>query len=180
MLSHVIIINGYPRSGKDTVVALAEDLLCEEVHNVSTVDRVKAAAKALGWKGEKSAEWRSFLHELKMLWTNEFDGPFGYVVDTASKLRQQPGLHVMFVHSREPAEISRFHRYFNDSYFGLSTKCSTLLVKRSGAEQFDNYADSNVENGEYEHVIVNPDIENWEAALREGVKDFLKTIGLEV
>ncbi len=181
MLSHIIIINGYPRSGKDTVVKMADEILCEEVHNVSTVDRVKEAAKALGWRGEKSPEWRDFLHELKMLWTLEFNGPFCYVVDTAAKLQHTPGLHVMFVHSREPEEIDRFHAYFNNSHFSADgVKCTTLLVRRKCAEKHSNYADSNVENGEYEHVITNYDIENWEDTLRTGVEDFLKNIGLEV
>ena len=175
MLAKVIIINGYPRSGKDTVVAMAEDMLAEEVHNVSTVDKVKEAAKALGWNGEKSAAWRNFLHELKMLWTREFEGPLTYINNSARELVTMPGLHVMFVHSREIEEIKRFRLLFTNA--GID--CVTLLVKRDGLEAFDNDADANVENGRYDHIIANENSENWKSALTEKVRDFLNKIGLE-
>lgn len=169
--SIVVIINGKPRSGKDTVCDIAEEVLRGSmlVRSVSTVDLVKEAAEALGWEGEKTEEWRSMLHELKMLWSKKFDGPFTYVITQVHFMDTDESDHVVFVHSREPAEIARFKKKFGD-------RCHTLLIRRTNCVEANNFADQNVEKYEYDYIINNPDSPHWRDTLAHEVAEFCSKI----
>lgn len=62
---------------------------------------------------------------------------------------------IMFVHIREPEEIKKLSDI---------EKVFTLLVVKDDNEHFNNYADSNVENYEYDYILKNnstlEDLEN--------------------
>lgn len=162
--SHVFIINGKPRSGKDSVCELTQEVVGGEfiVRNISTVDLVKDAAAALGWEGDKTEAWRSMLHEIKMLWSSKFDGPFSYIAEQVLHYDADPSDHIVFVHSREPEEIARFKERFG-------SRCHTLLIRRKNSEDADNPADMNVEKYEYDHVIYNPESPDWQHELRAAI-----------
>jgi len=75
----VIILNGYPRSGKDSFAKfIGQALLDKGVQTdiVSSVCNVKDAAKILGWDGEKTEVNRKALSDLKDLSTKYWEGPF--------------------------------------------------------------------------------------------------------
>ena len=61
----IIVINGYPESGKDTFVNLCKNIVGESfVKNISTVDFVKEVAMLCGWDGTKTPKNRKFLSDL--------------------------------------------------------------------------------------------------------------------
>ena len=73
---NVVIVNGFPRSGKDTFVNFCKEKLGAFGVSVSTVDFVKYLAAQSGWDGSKTPENRKFLSDLKDLLTEWNDVPW--------------------------------------------------------------------------------------------------------
>lgn len=73
-IKHIIVINGLPRSGKDTFVYLVSKYAITS--NFSSVDFVKDVAKYAGWNGEKDGKSRLFLSKLKELLSKYDDIPY--------------------------------------------------------------------------------------------------------
>ena len=164
----VVIINGSNGVGKDTFINLCKESKIPNkgvIWNISTVDKVKTAAKILGWNGEKDEASRAALHEIKMISNKYFDSSFLYVKKhTDNQLFEND---IMFVHCREPEEITRFKKELTSE----SVKVLTLLIKREDSSVANNYADQSVNNYEYDIVIENnKDIE----ALRYSAYKFLE------
>ena len=62
----IIVINGYPMSGKDEFTTYCKEILKRKTiqsYNISTVDKVKEIAKLMGWDGEKTPKARKFLSD---------------------------------------------------------------------------------------------------------------------
>lgn len=150
MNNFVFIINGSGTSGKDTVVEFFEKNFSKAFHvyNVSSIDKVREAAKLLGWAGSKSSVDREFLHQLKTLASNFYDHSTNYMF---SKFSTFESPYVSFFHIREPNEID----YFKSTLANTNANVFTILVTRKEAPQFDNNADKNVCNYEYDYVIEN-------------------------
>jgi len=151
----VIIVNGRPGAGKTTFEDICQAIMGPFCRQRSTVDRVKDIAKAAGWNGEKTAEARKFLSDLKQLLVNFNDLPFK---DIKTSLRvfeddlESYGLSkacaVLLVDSREPKEIQRF----KDELGAI-----TLLIRRPAAEQLStsNASDEGVFDYKYDYEITN-------------------------
>lgn len=176
-MSKVVIINGFPRAGKDSFVAAAFRAAPEhiKVFGMSTVDRVKEIAKDMGWGGEKDDGGRRFLHELKMAWSKYCDGPFNSVLQRVAELEHEfaPSTgkeFCLFVHSREPLEVDKFKQTIGPDM------CSTLLIVRPGIETFDNPADKGVANYAYDYVVENPTNADFYRTLTAKAGDFLETL----
>lgn len=150
----VVVINGMPRAGKDRFV-----LFCQKYKawckNISTVDFVKQVASFCGWDGVKSPKNRAFLSDLKDLLTKWDDVPFKRVLCAAEKFNYEAQAYgfstdevLVFIHCREPQEISKFVNRMN---------AKTLLIRRAAVEANDqsNHADSEVFNYEYDYIIEN-------------------------
>ena len=162
MKQHIIIINGLPRSGKDTFVELCTQTGLCPVGNFSTVDFVKDIAGECGWAGTKRPEDRRFLSELKRI-LNEWDDVANRKTAEAIQgwLDEQYNYQswlgdsksddvVVFVHIREPLEIEHFKKvYFPDA--------RTLCVCRPGLTAYDqsNDSDKNVADYRYDDYIDN-------------------------
>lgn len=151
----VIVINGMPRSGKDTFVNFCLDELGEYGHAFSTVDFVKEVAKNCGWNGQKTPKDRKFLSDLKDLLTEWNDVPYQQIRSEIAKIyliAEQYGLDhnkfVIFIHCREPEEIQRFV----DEYQAI-----TVLMRRREVEDNpqSNHSDSEVFNYNYDIIIWN-------------------------
>lgn len=142
----VVIINGHPKSGKDKFVWFCKKY-CKKmdikIHNFSTVDKVKKAAKKLGWDGEKTDEARKFLADVKRVWTSYNDGPFNTTVERIDKKYKENS--IFFVHCREPKEIKKFATHYGESMI-------TVYLDKPGHIP-DNTADKNVKNYNYDHYI---------------------------
>ena len=154
-----VIINGFPRSGKNTFVDFCKEYLKNEnieTRDISSVDVVKKCALELGWDGEKDFKGRRFLSELKDLSSSNYDGPLKYMIKTGT-----PGFdYVSFYHVREPQEIDRLKKELSD----LNFLVYTLLIRRSEVENEvqSNHADSEVLNYSYDYECYNNrDIEHF-------------------
>lgn len=143
----IYIINGYPQSGKDSVVSIFEELHPEiRVGNYSSVELPKEIFSIFE-EYDKSPEGRAKLSQVK----NALEGRVDYVrVEVEDRLRL---VDVLFVHCREVRNIKRLQRQFPGSV--------TVLVKRSKAKEeylsgrVTNGSDSDVEGMSYDVVINN-------------------------
>ncbi len=151
----VFVINGAPGSGKDTFCEYCENILHPYVKIISTVDYVKKVASFCGWNGMKDFKNRKFLSDLKNLLTEWDDIPWKKVkkgMDNFCLELEQFGLDsekaVLFIHTREPAEIERYKKEYN---------AQTILIRRDEAEQktFSNHADNDILNYNYDIKINN-------------------------
>lgn len=161
----VIVINGFPGSGKDTFVKM----LCEintgaPIVNIHTIDPVKAAASHLGWKQEKTPEIRDFLANLKVESDRLFKTSFNYV-DRIVSICQEPGV-ILFIHSREQVDIE---------YYVKEYGAKTLLVVRNDLDLtgITNRSDLRVLDIHYDYIIPNT---GTLEELRESAKILLKDL----
>lgn len=146
-MKHVIVLNGTARSGKDTFALFVhEEFPTLTIYNLSTVDKIKEVATILGWSGKKDDKSRKFLSDLKDLSTDYNNGPFNYIINSVENNDILNTIH--FVHCREPQEIQKFKDHFGNI-------CHTILLRRPNLTQFNNHADSEVENFDYDYIIDN-------------------------
>lgn len=149
----VYIINGSGGVGKDTFVDLVSnelnDLLKKfhTVINFSSIDKVKEIAKEIGWDGKKTEKDRKFLSDLKVLTSDYCDMPFKSMESKVYEFIKDDNSYMLFLHIREPEEISRAAKAFN---------AKTILVTRDQVKHItSNMADENVFNYDYDVVIDN-------------------------
>lgn len=165
-IKHIIVINGLPRSGKDTFVYLVSKYAITS--NFSSVDFVKDVAKYAGWNGEKDGKSRLFLSKLKELLSKYDDIPYKKIKEEIIWFMEQKEQEFLFIHIREPDEIKRI---VND--FGAKT----LLVRRSNNQQVvSNDSDKYIENYKYDYILNNDsDIESLDRKAK-GFVDYLRKI----
>ena len=169
----VIIVNGYPQSGKSTFCEFADEA-GYGIIDYSTVDTVKGLAAEMGWNGIKDDKTRAMLSALKDFYTNWFDGPYK---EATKIIREEiiddeyPWVDFIFMHIREPQEIKRIVE-FCDVH---DVACVRVLIKRRAVSDLDqnNHADANVEKGHYNvHITNNKDI-GW---FRKNAIDFFDSL----
>ena len=146
----VIIVNGYPESGKTTF----EDLvikICKErgikAVRISLIDPVKHIVSYInaGYIN-KDLKTRKFLSDLKDL-TDKYCGFSIKETDRRLKEFETCGCQIVFIDCREAADIN----YFKEKY-----KALTLFVKRHDKKpETNNHADANVEDYKYDYIIDN-------------------------
>lgn len=157
-MKEIVIINGTGGSGKDTFVEYVSKYA--KVYNFSSVNKVKEIAKLIGWSGAKTDKDRKFLSDLKKLTTEYNDMSFNSIKNAVDKFENSSD-EIMFIHIREPEEISRAVNTFN---------AKTLLVKREGLDLITtNYSDASVENYNYDYIIKNTTLEELEKSAKEFV-----------
>jgi len=145
-MRHIIIVNGYPQSGKDTFVSIACKILNRQGINsyaYSSVEEVKKAAKLLGWNGVKTPTNRNALSELKDLSSLYWDGPFRSMEKQLNFVTEG----VIFFFIREPEEIERMVKCYPETI--------TVFIKRAEHEEATNHADQELENYIYDFYIFN-------------------------
>lgn len=158
MKKNIIIINGTGGSGKDTFVDFCSKYC--KVFNFSSIDKIKEVATLMGWDGGKTEKDRKFLADLKALSTDYNDMPFNSIKEAVDEFRNSDK-EFMFIHIREPYEIERAKEEFG---------AKTLLIKRIGLDIIkSNISDANVENYDYDFVIENGTLEDFE----KKAKDFV-------
>lgn len=147
----VVVINGYPRAGKDTFVKFCQEILGTfRCRNLSTIDYIKKIAPLFGWREEKTPEARRFLAKLKDITTEYNDFSYRYIKKQFSAIEKEEWNGediIVFVHCREPKDIERFVRDYN---------AITVLVKNKRVgDEYSNEADANVEDYRYDVTILN-------------------------
>lgn len=161
MDKRIIIINGSGGVGKDTFIECCTRFAC--IKNISSVDKVKEAAKILvNWNGEKDEKSRKLLVDLKQLSINFNDAPVKYIQEEAKKFIENKEQEIMFIHIRESSEIEKVKLLIN---------AETLLITNSRVEKIiTNASDANVAQYDYDYYISNDGtIEELEEKAREFV-----------
>lgn len=145
MQKQVIIINGTGGSGKDTFVEFCSEFV--KVTNISSVDKVKEAAKILvGWNGEKDEKSRKLLVDLKQLSIEYNDSPTKYIKEQFEKF-EEGNSEYLFIHIREIDEIEKIKKLLN---------AKTLLIKNPRVALItSNNSDGNVYKYTYDYTIEN-------------------------
>lgn len=163
MNKRVIIINGVGGSGKDTFAELCAKHA--KVMNISSVDKVKEAAKILvGWNGEKDEKSRKLLVDLKKLSIDYNDYPTEYILKQ-NKIFLESEANFLFIHIREISEIEKIKQLLNAE--------TLLIVNPRVPEITSNTSDANVAKYTYEHTIYN------DGTFDELEQKAIKFIGLE-
>ena len=145
MNKRVVIINGIGGSGKDTFVELCSKHT--KVTNISSVDKVKEAAKVLvNWNGKKDEKSRKLLVDLKRLSIEYNDYPTVYIQEEYNKFLKNDST-ILFIHIRESDEIEKIKNKLN---------AETLLIVNSRIPRItSNTSDANVNNYTYDYIIEN-------------------------
>ena len=143
----VIIINGSGGVGKDTICNIVGRHY--KTMNISSVDPIKKIALENGWNGEKNEKSRKFLADLKQLFVEFNDLPRTYLMEQYQKFLKSDKEN-LFVHIREPEEISKFKNSINGN-------CVTLLIhgRNHTRKAWNNTADDDVENYQYDFIYDN-------------------------
>ena len=168
----LVIINGAPRSGKDTFAEICCQIIGDNCKNISTIDCVKEVAMFCGWDGvTKDGNTRKFLSNLKDILTEWNDLPYRRTLarleDFYTQSTDKENL-LVFVHSREPEDIKRYKNEAN---------AVSLLIRRPSVENQEttNHADADVFNYDYDYTIYNDkDIVD----LIKKAKNFIKDLGI--
>lgn len=146
---HVIIINGVGGVGKDELIKRFKVLIPHHslITNLSTIDKVKQAAIALGWDyDDKCDENRKALSELKEFWDNHWGGSIEWVEKMYSNFKRSERKW-LFLHCREPENIAKIVELIPDA--------KAVLITREGIESHGNPSDDNVTNYNYDLVFNN-------------------------
>lgn len=103
-MRRIFIINGPGGHGKDEFIRMVAEVYGEKnVHNISSVDQVKEAARILGWEGGKSDDDRRLLIALKQASVRYDDGPTRYLEQRLMAIEEG----IAFLHIREESEIEK-------------------------------------------------------------------------
>lgn len=163
----IVLINGLPRSGKDTFVSLCSKYA--ECANISTIDPIKEAAKLLGWNGEKTPEARKFLSDLKDMAESCFNTSEKYLDELIPPL--EGIVDVVFIHCREPEQLHKLRAKYHA--ITLYIEAGDRLHWRP--EDITNHADRDVSNFSYDLTIWNnKGISELDKAAEMFVKDLNK------
>jgi hypothetical protein len=154
---HIIaIVNGYPRSGKDTFVDFAGERFTQfgwAAFSASSIDMVKEITAGLGVEEEpKTPEKRALWAEVKQalekydhLTSRAVISQIGHAMFQSAAPRR-----IGFIHVREPEAIEFMRSIAADFEF------MTVFVDRPAAERItSNTSDMKVEKFEYDHRIYN-------------------------
>ena len=160
-MKEIVVINGSGGVGKDTFVQFCGEYV--PIMNISSVDKVKEAAKVLaGWNGEKDEKSRKFLSDLKELGIEYNDAPFKYISNMAEEFKKSDK-QIMFVHVRESEEIEKCKKCLN---------AKTLLITNKNVAAINtNIADRDVDKYEYDYHISN---DGTLEELKQKAKEFLE------
>jgi len=145
MNKRIVVINGVGGCGKDTFVELCSKH--KKITNISSVDKVKEAAKALvGWNGEKDEKSRKLLVDLKKLSIDYNDYPTKYILEEHKKFINSSS-EILFIHIREIDEIIKIKELLNAETLLLINPRTPLITS--------NASDANANNYEYDYTIKN-------------------------
>lgn len=160
----VVIINGKPRTGKDTVVEICKDFFDGskvQVHNLSTVDCVRKIMKIFEIEEIKTSKLRGQMSDCKDYLTSTCDLPTLDIMQTINRLNADEH-HLVFVHAREPENIKTMRSVIlQQAALGVKIAVQTLLIKRDTENveyaKATNHADTNVDAYKYDIIMYNDD-----------------------
>lgn len=158
----VIIINGKPRSGKDTAIKYLRQYCrnneCAETHHHSSIEYVKNILRKLGWDGNKDEESRNMLSALKRYWVDNCDGALKDCMEFIMSFARgdDDNDHVILIQIREPEEIRKLVDALLPIGKAYNINTTTLFIDRpDNTEPCTNDSDKNVGDYNYESTIIN-------------------------
>lgn len=174
MKKTLVILNGFPRSGKDSFADFCiEHLTKQNVKAVkfSSVDKIKEASKLIGYTDLKSDHEREFLSKLKELTTDYFDHPFNYITNFIVENDYQ----IFFVMIREIDEIRRIVNHYD--FTESTVEVITVLIEGNNELRLNNNSDKNVKKYVYDYTFENStNLENWKQKAVGFSNEFIKRV----
>ena len=152
MKKTVIVINGSGGVGKDTLCNMAANHYA--VRNISSITPIKQLAAACGWDGSKDDRSRKFLADLKQLTIAYNDYPLRWLREQYRDFLLGED-EILFVHIREPEEISKFVAATDGRALTLLVRGGARYRAKRGRAAFGNAADDEVENYRYDYCFEN-------------------------
>lgn len=169
---YILIINGYPRSGKDTFCNILTKISSFPVFTASWVDKIKIIAPSYGWDGKKDFKGRKLLADLT---DNNGEECFEFIVNKEETISNAKNSFIYCVHARRPDDIEKLVNFYSKPGY----KVITICVRREIIENISqsNTADSEVLDYFYDYHISN-DYENkdWREEFKENIKIFYNEI----
>lgn len=153
-----IVVNGYPKSGKDTFCEYAVKYMQRHGQAgmiYSSVDTVKKVAGIFGWRGTKTSKDRSMLSELKDLYTKHFDGTFKEmvaIVKDGHTGNNNQKVKIVFAIIREPEEIKKITGWCYDRQIFATT---IFITSNRGETNHASHSDKNVIDYQYDMKVTN-------------------------
>lgn len=144
----VVIINGNGGVGKDTFIDTLKKITVYQVGiwNHSSIDKVKAIAKMIGWNGVKDERSRKLLCDLKVLCDDYNNMTFEDMKKKVSEFNKSDAT-LLFLHIREPHNIEIAKEAFD---------AVTVLVVRNSVQQItSNASDEHVADYDYDFTVDN-------------------------
>lgn len=171
-MNHILIINGFKQSGKNTFVTLLRKITQTHILEYGMADRIKNLATIFGWDGEKDAKGRKLLADLIDVTGEYNDFPFNSVVDY---LPEKEKNCIYCIHSRRSVDIQKFVDYYKGKE---GYEIYTIFIERDNmSDQLEsNTADSGVQDYLYDYYIDNNESleefkDNIEIFYKEVLKD---------
>lgn len=150
MKKAVIVINGAGGVGKDTLCDAAATKY--KTRNISTITPIKEIASLCGWSGAKDNKSRKFLSDMKRLCADYNDFPTNWAKAQFDQFLETDE-EILFVHIREPEEISKFVEATNGVAKTLLVRGGERFKQRFGG--YGNTSDDGVENYKYDYYFDN-------------------------
>lgn len=155
MKKEVLIVNGYPRSGKDTFAEILGKYTSVRVY--SSIDKVKELALQFGWDGIKDDKGRKLLSSLKSALIEYDDLPLKYTEDVYNEfLNSEEEFLILMI--RESDEIVKAKHKFNaKTVFVSNNNIKNVLTNNSDAaidcDGYDYYISNHGTLEEYEKEV---------------------------
>jgi hypothetical protein len=170
----VILLNGYPQSGKDTFADIAMNNYGGHKH--STIDACSEFAITMGWDGIKNTKSRKMLSDLKKFYVEHFDGPFRDL--TADILwGKRAKLKLFFTFSREGEEIYRIKNWCNENDIPFYY---IFVIRGKSGVDYGNDSDNNVYNNSPtpDYICYNhwPTVEDYKKEILMVTKELLESM----
>ena len=147
----MVCINGAGGVGKYSFIDFCQNVshTCDtQIENFSTIDIVRQAGQLLGCT-DKSEKSRKFISDLKDLATEYNNHSRVYIEKQIKDLWKSNGSStIIFVHSREPKQISEFEEYFVKN--GIVDNFLSVLVSSSRVKRITTNYDY-----DYDYYIQN-------------------------
>lgn len=164
-MKKVFVVNGYPRSGKDTFAEILSKYV--KVMKISSVDKVKEIARLARWNGEKDDKGRKLLADLKAVLVDYDDLPFKYVYAKYQEFLSSD-YDVLLVDIREQTEIVKAKKELGAETVFIENKNIKNIVSNS--------SDANIPIDGYGYVVRNNgSLEEYEANIQRFIKEVLGT-----
>jgi len=162
----VLIINGKPLAGKDTLTSLLSEKY--KIKNISSIDKIKAAAYLLGWNGNKDDKGRTLLHEIKQALIKYDDLPFKYMKEEISNFLNNGIEEILILHIREEPEIEKIYNYLINERI----KVIKIFIENKNTDilEWSNVSDKIFNKDFYDIILDNSDF-NF-----KGSEDLINTL----